>query len=210
MTVHPMGMFDVRQHAIPLETVITRVGASPVPEGQRRVHFGVPLVNGVPAGALSEVTDLFSAGVLPRSHRRSEAVAPELRADAGRRAHPSARRSAPIRRAHARRSFATRRSCATTTRCAACTARRAADVLMASACRRPRSPRAPPGAASCARARAMRHEPDPHRARAFRRGPGGLEGDSRCGRRDERRDVHARGRAGAGRRTTQLARLGVA
>jgi hypothetical protein len=62
VTVHPMGLFDVRQHAIPLETVITRVGANPVPEGQRRVHFGVPHVNGTPAGALSEVTDLFSAG----------------------------------------------------------------------------------------------------------------------------------------------------
>lgn len=62
VTVHPMGLFDVRQHAVPLETVITRVGANPVPEGQRRVHFGVPLVNGTPAGALSEVTDLFSAG----------------------------------------------------------------------------------------------------------------------------------------------------
>jgi len=62
VTVHPMGMFDVRQHAVPLETVITRVGASPVAEGQRRVHFGVPLVNEVPVGALSEVTDLFSAG----------------------------------------------------------------------------------------------------------------------------------------------------
>lgn len=63
VTVHPMGLFDVRQHAIPLETVIARVGAHPVPEGQRRVHFGVPLVNGTPAGAISEVTDLFSAGV---------------------------------------------------------------------------------------------------------------------------------------------------
>lgn len=63
VTVHPMGLFDVRQHAIPLETVITHVGAHPVPEGQRRVHFGVPLANSVPAGALSEVTDLFSAGV---------------------------------------------------------------------------------------------------------------------------------------------------
>lgn len=62
VTVHPLGVFDVRQHAIPLETVIARVGANPVPEGLRRVHFGVPLVNGVPAGALSEVTDLFSAG----------------------------------------------------------------------------------------------------------------------------------------------------
>lgn len=62
VTVHPMGMFDVRQHAVPLETALTRVGASPVAEGQRRVNFGVPLVNDAPAGALSEVTDLFSAG----------------------------------------------------------------------------------------------------------------------------------------------------
>jgi hypothetical protein len=62
VTVHPMGLFEVRQHAIPLETVITRVGANPVPEGLRRVHFGVPLINAVAAGALSEVTDLFSAG----------------------------------------------------------------------------------------------------------------------------------------------------
>lgn len=62
VTVHPMGLFDVRQHAIPLETVITRVGPNPVPVGQQRVHFGVPLVDSMPAGALSEVTDLFSAG----------------------------------------------------------------------------------------------------------------------------------------------------
>lgn len=62
VTVHPMGMFDVRQHAIPLETTITRVGGSQVPEGRRRVHLGLPLANGTPAGALSEVTDHFSAG----------------------------------------------------------------------------------------------------------------------------------------------------
>jgi hypothetical protein len=62
VTVHPMGAFEVRQHAIPLETVITRVGANPVPEGMRRVNFGVPLVNGITAGAVSEVTELFSAG----------------------------------------------------------------------------------------------------------------------------------------------------
>jgi hypothetical protein len=62
VTVHPMGLFDVRQHAVPLETTITRVGASPVPEGQRRLHFGVPLANGTDVGALSEVRDQFSAG----------------------------------------------------------------------------------------------------------------------------------------------------
>jgi hypothetical protein len=63
VTVHPMGLFDVRQHAIPLETVIVHVGAHPVPEGQRRVNLGVPFVNTLAAGALSEVTDLFSSGV---------------------------------------------------------------------------------------------------------------------------------------------------
>jgi hypothetical protein len=62
VTVHPMGLFDVRQHAVPLETVMVRVSANPVPEGERRVHLGVPLVSDTPAGALSEVTDLFSAG----------------------------------------------------------------------------------------------------------------------------------------------------
>lgn len=62
VTVHPMGLFDVRQHAIPFETVMTHVGANPVPEGRRRVHLGVPLVDTTPAGALSEVKDLFSAG----------------------------------------------------------------------------------------------------------------------------------------------------
>ena len=62
VTVHPMGLFDVRQHAVPLETVVVRVGPNPVPEGQRRVHLGAPSVNGTPAGAVSAVSDLFSAG----------------------------------------------------------------------------------------------------------------------------------------------------
>jgi hypothetical protein len=62
VTVHPMGLFDVRQHAVPLETVVTRVGAHPVPDGGRRVHLGLPAVNGKAAGAVSEVKDLFSAG----------------------------------------------------------------------------------------------------------------------------------------------------
>lgn len=68
VTVHPIGMFEVLQHAIPLETVMVRVGPNPVPEGHRRVHLGVPLITATPAGvatpagALSEVKDLFSAG----------------------------------------------------------------------------------------------------------------------------------------------------
>ncbi|MBF6193950.1 HEAT repeat domain-containing protein [Nocardia implantans] len=62
VTVHPMGLFDVRQHAVPLETIVTRVSANPVPEGQRRVHLGVPLVNNTPVGAVSQVTDSFAPG----------------------------------------------------------------------------------------------------------------------------------------------------
>lgn len=62
VTVHPMGLFDVRQHAVPLETVVARVGPNPVPEDRRRVHLGAPLVDGTPAGAVSAVSDLFSAG----------------------------------------------------------------------------------------------------------------------------------------------------
>jgi hypothetical protein len=62
VTLHPLSLFEVRQHAVPLETVITRVGAHPVPEGQRRVNFEVPQVGGRQAGALSPVIDLFAPG----------------------------------------------------------------------------------------------------------------------------------------------------
>jgi hypothetical protein len=62
VTLHPLGLFDVRQHVVPLETIVIRIGASPVPAGQQRINFGVPLVDGTPAGALSPVTDLFAPG----------------------------------------------------------------------------------------------------------------------------------------------------
>lgn len=62
VTVHPLGLFDVRQHAVPLETVVTHVAASPVPEGQRRVHLGPPTANATAAGAISAGTELFSPG----------------------------------------------------------------------------------------------------------------------------------------------------
>jgi hypothetical protein len=62
VTIHPLGLFDVRQHVVPLETVVSRVGANPVPAGQQRINFEVPQVNGAPAGALSSVTDLFAPG----------------------------------------------------------------------------------------------------------------------------------------------------
>jgi hypothetical protein len=60
--VHPMGLFEVRQRAVPLETVLARVGPNPVPDGQRRVHLGLPVVGAATASAVSEVTDLFAAG----------------------------------------------------------------------------------------------------------------------------------------------------
>ncbi len=62
VTVHPLGLFDVRQHAVPLETVVVRVGPNPVPPDRRRVHLGVPLANNVKAGAISEVRDQFAPG----------------------------------------------------------------------------------------------------------------------------------------------------
>ncbi len=62
VTVHPMGMFDVRQHAVPLETDLARVGANPVPAGEKRVHLGQPTADGLPVGPLSEVRDEFSPG----------------------------------------------------------------------------------------------------------------------------------------------------
>ena len=62
VTIHPLGLFEVRQHVVPLETVVSRIGANPVPAGQQRINFGVPQVNGTPAGAVSPVTDLFAPG----------------------------------------------------------------------------------------------------------------------------------------------------
>ena len=61
IVVHPMGLFEVRQRAVPLETVLARVGPSPVPDGERRVHLGLPVVGTATASAVSEVTDLFAA-----------------------------------------------------------------------------------------------------------------------------------------------------
>jgi hypothetical protein len=62
VTVHPMGLFEVRQRAVPLETVLARVGPNPVLQGKRRVHLGLPKVGEVDASAVSEVTDLFAMG----------------------------------------------------------------------------------------------------------------------------------------------------
>lgn len=60
--VHPLGLFDVRQHAVPLETRLVRVGADQVPDDRQRVWFGMPTAGGVDAGAISAVTDRFAPG----------------------------------------------------------------------------------------------------------------------------------------------------
>ena len=62
INVHPLGLFEVRQHAVPLETEIVRVGGNPVPGGKQRIHLGQPKAGAEPAAGVSEVTDLFSAG----------------------------------------------------------------------------------------------------------------------------------------------------
>jgi hypothetical protein len=60
--VHPAGLFEVRQHVAPLETVLARIGPNPVPASEKRVHLELPTVNGVPVDAMSGVTDLFASG----------------------------------------------------------------------------------------------------------------------------------------------------
>jgi hypothetical protein len=58
--VHPLGAFELRQHAVPLETVIDRVGRHSVQE--RRVDLGAPTIDGSQAGAVSYANDLFAPG----------------------------------------------------------------------------------------------------------------------------------------------------
>ncbi|HTJ74973.1 MAG TPA: DUF6603 domain-containing protein [Acidimicrobiales bacterium] len=60
LLVHPLGAFEVRQRALPLEKVITRVGPSRVPAGQGRISLGVPTLNGVPAPSVSFLNDHFA------------------------------------------------------------------------------------------------------------------------------------------------------
>jgi hypothetical protein len=58
--VHPLGAFEVRQHAVPLETTIDRVGRHPVSEP--RVNLGEPTIDGQAVSAISYATDLFAPG----------------------------------------------------------------------------------------------------------------------------------------------------
>jgi Family of unknown function (DUF6603) len=58
--VHPLGAFEVQQHAVPLETTIDRVGRHGVSE--HRVNLGPPTINGQQAAAVSYATALFPPG----------------------------------------------------------------------------------------------------------------------------------------------------
>lgn len=56
--VHPLGAFEVRQHVVPLETVISHIGASAVSEP--RVNLGGPTVGTVDVAAVSATADRFA------------------------------------------------------------------------------------------------------------------------------------------------------
>ena len=58
--VHPLGSFEARQKAIPLETEIDRMGRNPVSE--HRVNLGQPKLGGQDAKAVSHATDHFAPG----------------------------------------------------------------------------------------------------------------------------------------------------
>jgi hypothetical protein len=58
--VHPLGAFELRQHVLPLETHLDRIGQHPVTEP--RVDLGAPTIGELPARAVSETTDRFAPG----------------------------------------------------------------------------------------------------------------------------------------------------
>jgi hypothetical protein len=60
VVVHPLGALEARQHLLPLETVIDRLGPNSV--DVTRVNLGAPTVGGNPAAAVSNAADLFSPG----------------------------------------------------------------------------------------------------------------------------------------------------
>jgi hypothetical protein len=67
LLVHPLGLFEGRQRAVPLEVTVVRVGPSPVPGDEVRVHLGQPTVKdeggaAVDFGAVSPVNDHFPPG----------------------------------------------------------------------------------------------------------------------------------------------------
>jgi hypothetical protein len=58
--VHPLGVLEARQQAVPLELTLDRIGRNPVTVS--RVNLGAPTVGGLQAQAVSDATDLFAPG----------------------------------------------------------------------------------------------------------------------------------------------------
>jgi hypothetical protein len=58
--VHPFGVLEARQQAVPLEMTLDRIGRCPVTVS--RVNLGAPTIGGLPAQAVSDATDLFAPG----------------------------------------------------------------------------------------------------------------------------------------------------
>ena len=123
------------------------------------MHFGVPLVDAAPAGALSEVTDLFSAGNfldLTDDQKLSRPSFEPMPAGARIRPPGEAAPFAESRQAELRyETFV----CDDDGAARACTAPRLLDVLFASAASVGAARRARRGEASCGRARATTASP---------------------------------------------------
>jgi hypothetical protein len=60
LLVHPLGSLEVKQMQVPLETVIDRIGSSPVTS--RRINLADPKVGALDAAAVSHATDKFPPG----------------------------------------------------------------------------------------------------------------------------------------------------
>lgn len=65
--VHPIGEFEVRQRAVPLEITLARVGASPVPGEENRLHLAQPTISdsagsAIDAGTVSPLEESFAMG----------------------------------------------------------------------------------------------------------------------------------------------------
>lgn len=60
LLAHPLGVLEVKQSRIPLETHLDRIGSSAVTA--HRVHLGLPTTSAGPAGAVSTVVAPFAPG----------------------------------------------------------------------------------------------------------------------------------------------------
>ena len=200
VTVHPMGLFDVRQHAVPLETVITRVGANPCRRASSACTSACRWSTPRPPERSARSPTSSPPATSSTSPTTRKLSRPSFEPmPAGARIRPPG--EAADWAARVRPSCATRPSSATTTRCEAAGrwpsraeffADSAATTLAA-------------GAAGRSELRAgarYAHEPDPIVLARTGRGGEALQGDLGRRRRRGHPDVHPRRRAGARRRAT--------